>query len=142
MPPADLDALPGDVLVGAYNDVFSVRGSAPVATPGIHVQYVEDRLRVLLDAPPDAPLNLSSVCALAPEALLRLLFKAVAGDYIAGPGALGGDACRLVADQRTGTLELEHAGAQGEVVLTVVSVLLLCALGVLLSRQPARAAVP
>ena len=130
----DLDALPGDALVAAYNDVFSVRGSAPVASPGVHVQYVEDRLRVLLAAPPDAPLNLTSVCALPPAALLRLLFKAVAGDYISGAGALGGDACRLVADQRTGALELVHAGAQDEVVLIVISLLLLCVLAILLRR--------
>lgn len=136
----DLDALPGDALVAAYNEVFSVRGSAPVESPGVHVQYVEDRLRVLLAARPDAPLNLTSVCALAPEALLRLLFKAVAGDYIAGAGALGGDACRLVADQRTGTLELVHAGAQDEVVLIVISLLLLCVLAILLRRLAVHAA--
>jgi hypothetical protein len=129
------DAIPGDALVRAYNDVFSVRGSAPITEAGVHVQYVEDRLRVLLGARPDAPLNLTSVCALAPDAFLRLLFKAVAGDYISGATALGGGMCRLTADQRTGALEVTHGGAQHEVVLTVISLLLLCVLGVLLYRQ-------
>lgn len=130
-----------DALVEAYNAVFSVVGAAPVTGLGPHVQYAEDRLRVLLAAPPDAPLNASSlVCALPADALLRLLFRAVAGDYLAGPGALGGDECRLLADQRTGALELSRGGAQNEAVLTVIALVLLCVLAVLLYRQSAQPA--
>jgi len=137
MPDYEPDAFSAKALVDAYNAVFSVRGAAPLAAVGPHLDYVEDRLRVLLAAPPDAPLNVSSVCGLAPDALLRLLFKAVAGDYIAGGGALGGDACRLVADQRSGALELTRVGDEDEAALTVVSLVLLCVVGVLLYRQTA-----
>lgn len=126
-----------DDLVSAYNAVFSVRGASTLAGVGPHVHYAEDRLRVLLAVPPDAPLNLSSVRAQAPGALLRLLFKAVAGDYISGPGALGGDACRLLADQRTGALGLVRGEESNEAVLTVVSLVLLCVIGVLIYRQTA-----
>jgi hypothetical protein len=137
MPDPAPDAFSSDALVGAYNAVFSVRGAAALASRGPHLEYVEDRLRVLLATPLDARLNASSVCGLAPEALLRLLFKAVAGDYIAGGGALGGDACRLVADQRSGVLELTRGGDEDEVALTVVSLVLLCVVAVLLYRQAA-----
>ena len=56
---------------------------------------------------------------------------------LAGAGALGGDSCRLLADQRSGALELTRAGDGAEVVLTVISLVLLCVVGVLLYRQPA-----
>ena len=137
MPAYNSDAFSEDALVDAYNAIFAVRGASQLVGEGPHVQYVEDRVRILLAVPHDAPLNISSVCALAPDALLRLLFKAVAGDYISGPGALGGDSCRLLADQRSGSLELTRGGDNNEAVLTVISLVLLCVIGVLLYRQPA-----
>jgi hypothetical protein len=124
-----------DAMVAAYNAVFSVHGAAPLARAGPHTAYVEDRLRILLGTRHDAPLNASSVCALAPDALLRLLFHAVAGTYISGPSALRKDVCRLEADPVTGTLEVTRDGGENEEVLTVVSLVLLCVLAVLLYRQ-------
>lgn len=127
-----------DAMVTAYNAVFSVHGGAPLARTGQHVHYVEDRLRILLSARPDRPLNLSSVCAMRSDALLRLLFHAVAGTYISGPSALRKDLCRLEADQVTGTLEVTRDGGENEEVLTVVSLVLLCVLAVLLYRQASK----
>ena len=124
-----------DAMVAAYNAVFSVHGGAPLARTGAHVQYVEDRLRILLRAPPNQPLNVSSVCSIGTDALLRLLFHAVAGTYISGNSALRKDVCRLEADQVTGTLEVTRDGGDNEGVLTVVSLVLLCVLAVLLYRQ-------
>lgn len=89
----------------------------------------------MLQTPPGKPLNVSAVCALAPDALLRLLFNAVAGTYISGNSALRKDVCRLEADQVTGTLEVTRDGGSNEEVLTVVSLVLLCVLAVLLFRQ-------
>jgi hypothetical protein len=122
-------------MVAAYNAVFSVHGGSPLASTGQHVLYVEDRLRILLAAPPGLPLNVSSVCAMGQDALLRLLFHAVAGTYISGTSALRKDVCRLEADQVTGTLEVTRDGGDNEEVLTVVSLVLLCVLAVLLYRQ-------
>ena len=122
-------------LVDAYNAVFSVRGGARLASPGPHVGYVEDRLRVLVGAPPFAPLDLARVRALPQADLLRLLFRAVAGAYIAGPSALRGEVCRIQADQATGGLEVARGGGDHEAVLTVVAVVLLCVLGAMLYRR-------
>jgi hypothetical protein len=122
-------------LVDAYNAVFSVRGGAQLASPGQHVGYVEDRLRILVGAPPFAPLDLARVRALNQTDLLRLLFRAVAGAYIAGPSALRGEVCRIQADPTTGGLEVALGGGNHEAALTVVAVALLCALGDMLYRR-------
>jgi hypothetical protein len=123
-------------LVDAYNAVFSVRGGAPLASPGSHVGYVEDRLRVLVGAPPFAPLDLAAVRALPQPEFLRLLFRAVAGAYITGgPSALRADACRLQSDQATGALEVTRAGGDHEAALTVIAVVLLCVLGAMMYRR-------
>jgi hypothetical protein len=122
-------------MVAAYNAVFSVHGGAPLARPGAHVLYVEDRLRILLNASANRPLNVTSVCTMGTDALLRLLFHAVAGTYISGNSALRKDVCRIEADQVTGTLEVTRDGGGDEEVLTVVSLVLLCVLAVLLYRQ-------
>jgi hypothetical protein len=76
------------------------------------------------------------------DALLRLLFHAVAGTYISGPSALRRDVCRLEADQVTGTLEVTRDGGDNEEVLTVVSLVLLCVLAVLLYRQASKSPPP
>ena len=71
------------------------------------------------------------------DPLLRLLFKAVAGDYVSnGPGGLGAAGCRIVADQRTGHLQLAADAGSNETALTVISLVLLCVIGVLLYRRP------
>jgi hypothetical protein len=123
-------------LVDAYNAVFSVRGGAPLATPGPHVEYVEDRLRVLLGGAPFAPLDLSRVRALSQPDLLRLLFRAVAGAYVTGPSpALRPGACAIRADQVTGGLELVRVGGDHEALLTVIAVVLLCVLAAVMYRR-------
>ena len=122
-------------LVSAYNAVFSVRGGAALASPGSHVGYVEDRLRVLVGAPPFAPLDLARVRALPQPDLLKLLFRAVAGAYITGPSALRADVCRIQSDQATGALEVTRSGGDHEAVLTVIAVVLLCVLGAMMYRR-------
>jgi len=131
-----------DAMVAAYNAVFAVHGGAPLARTGAHVHYVEDRLSILLGSRPDRPLNVSDVCSMGSDALLRLLFHAVAGTYISGPSALRRDVCRLEADQVTGTLEVTRDGGDNEEVLTVVSLVLLCVLAVLLYRQASKSPPP
>ncbi len=124
-------------LVDAYNAVFAVHGGAPLASAGPHVAYAEDRLRALLGAPFGEALNLSTVCALSRAPLLRLLFQAAAGQYITNAGALEGQACRLVADQATGTLAVARDRAGSEAALTAIALVLLCVVAALLYRRDA-----
>lgn len=127
-------------LVAAYNSVFSLRGGAAIAGGGTHVEYTEDLVRRLLGADASAPLDLGFVRSLPQSRLLRLLFKAVAGDFISGPSALRGDVCRLQADPVSGTLEVTRDGGDNEVVLTVISLILLAVLAVMLYRREKAAA--
>ena len=125
----------GDILVAAYNTVFSVRGGAPVLRAGSHVEYVEDLLRRLVGANPAGPLDLSAVRALPQDRFLGLLFRAVAGNFISGPSALRSDVCRLEADQVTGTIEVTRDGGDNEAVLTVIALILLCVLAIMMYRR-------
>lgn len=130
-----MEQLDPRALLDAYNDVFDVRGGARLASAGAHLQYVEDRLRVLLGTAPFSPLNLSDVRALPQAPLLRLLFRAVAGDFVAGPSALRAPVCRLEADPVSGTIEVTREGSGHEAVLTVIAVVLLCVLAVSMYRR-------
>lgn len=125
----------GDALVNAYNAVFSVRGGAPLLRAGAHVEYVEDLARGLVGATPFQPFDLRAVRAMPQERLLQVLFKAVAGNFVAGGSALRTDVCRLEADQVTGTIEVWRDGGENEVVLTVISLILLCVLAVMLYKR-------
>jgi hypothetical protein len=125
----------GESLVEAYNAVFSIKGGAPLLRPGAHVEYVEDLLRRLVGANPWRPLDLAGVRAMPEGKFLQILFKAVAGNFISGPSALRSDVCRLEADQVTGTIEVTRDGGDNEVVLTVISLILLCVLGVMMYRR-------
>jgi hypothetical protein len=126
-------------LVEAYNSVFSVKGGAPVAKYGRQVQYVEDLLRRLPEAgaPAFEPLDLARIRALPKGQLLRLLFKAVAGHFVAGPGSLRRDVCRIQADPISGALDLYRDGCSSEVALTVIALVLLCVLSVMIYRREA-----
>jgi hypothetical protein len=132
---APADELTADDLVSAYNDVFSVRGGAPVAGRGPHVDYAEDLLRRAVGAPAFRPLNLTDIRNTPKNQLMRLLFKAVAGHFIAGPSSLRGDVCRLLADPASGSLELTRDGGDNEVVLTVISLVLLAVIFVMLCKR-------
>jgi len=135
-PPPE-DVLSPEDLVSAYNSVFSVRGGAVVAKRGPQVDYAEDLLRRMpeLGAAPFQPLELSQIRSLPKNQLMRLLFKAVAGHFIAGPSSLRGDTCRLQADPKTGTLELVREGCGKESALVVIALVLLCVLFVMLYRK-------
>jgi len=124
-------------LVSAYNAVFAVRGGAAVTRVGPQVYYVEDLLRRMpeLGASPLAPLDLAAIRNLPKNQLMRLLLKAVAGHFIAGPTSLRGDVCRLLADPVSGTLELTRDGGDNEVVLTVIALILLIVLAVMLYKK-------
>lgn len=124
-----------DDLVRAYNDVFSVKGGAPVSKYGPQVDYAEDLLRRAVGSPAFRPLNITEIRNIPKNQLMRLLFKAVAGHFIAGPSSLRGDVCRLVADPVSGTLELTRDGGDNEVVLTVIGLILLCVIAVMLYRK-------
>ncbi len=129
-------------VVRAYQRVFRVRGGAEIMGRTPPVSYALDRLRVLLGEaalPVSAsPLDLSAVRALEHDALLRLLFLAVAGDYVTGPAALRPMICRIEADPITGTLDVVSGRADAEAALTVIAVVLLLAvvMGVY-RREPA-----
>lgn len=127
-------------LVSAYNDVFSVKGGALVSGKGAHVDYAEDLVRRALGAPAFRPLNLTAIRNTPREQLIRLLFKAVAGHFVAGPSSLRGDVCRLVADQVSGSLELTRDGGENVVVLTVISLVLLAVVLVMMFKLRNRAA--
>ena len=131
------ESLSQEDLVDAYNEVFTVRGGASLAGPGPQVDYVEDLLKRMaeLDARPFEPLDLAKIRALPKSQLLRLMFKAVAGHFISGPSALRSDVCRLQADPVSGTLEVYREGQDGEVVLTVISVVLLLVLLFMLYKR-------
>lgn len=137
MPVAANETLTSEDLVSAYNSVFAVRGGAAVAKNGRQVQYVEDLLRRVTDlgADPFRPLDLEKIRSLPKAQLVRLLFKAVAGSFIAGPSSLRRDVCRLQADPLSGTLELYRDGGENEVVLIVISLILLLVLFMMLHRQ-------
>jgi hypothetical protein len=125
-----------DSLVDAYNAVFSVHGGAPVIKTGKHTDYVEDLVRALVGTPAFQPLNLTAVRALPQSSLLRILFKAVAGNFVSGQTALRTDVCRLEADQVTGTIEVWRDGGENEVVLIVITLILLGVLvGMLYNRE-------
>ena len=107
---------------------------------GVHVEYVEDLVRRIVGASPLRPLDLADVRALPQDAMLQILFKAVAGNFVAGRSALRTDRCRLEADQVTGTIEVWRDGGENEVVLTVISLILLCVLAVMLFKREQAAA--
>ena len=69
------------------------------------------------------------------DKFLQILFKAVAGNFISGPSALRSDICRLEADQVTGTIEVTRDGGDNEVVLTVITIIMLCAVLVMVYRR-------
>lgn len=121
--------------VSAYNAVFTLKGSAPVAKYGRQVEYIEDLVRRMVAAPAFQPLDLAAIRALPKNQLMRLLLKAVAGHFIAGPTSLRGDVCRLLADPVSGTLELTRDGGENEVVLTVIALILLVVLAVMLYKK-------
>jgi hypothetical protein len=124
-----------DELVSAYNDVFSVRGGALVSGKGAHVEYAEDLVRRAVGAPAFRPLNLTEIRSTPRDQLIRLLFKAVAGHFVAGPSSLRGDVCRILADPVSGSLELTRDGGENEVVLTVISLVLLAVVFVMLCKR-------
>jgi len=124
-----------DNLVAAYNAVFSVSGGAPVLRPGSHTEYAEDLLRRLIGADPWRPLDLAAVRAMPEDRLLRILFKAVAGNFISGPSALRSDVCRLEADKVTGTIEVTRDGGENEAVLIVITLILLCVVAAMIYRR-------
>jgi hypothetical protein len=129
------DELTPDDLVSAYNDVFSVKGGALVSRRGAHVDYAEDLVRRAIGAPAFRPLNLTEIRGAPKGQLVRLLFKAVAGHFIAGPSSLRGDVCRLLADPVSGSLELTRDGGDNEVVLTVISLILLAVVFVMMCKR-------
>ena len=133
----DAEALSQEDLVEAYNAVFSVRGGAPVTKRGPHVHYAEDLLRRMpeLGAQAFRPLSLAEIRAIPKNQLARLLFKAVAGHFIAGPSSLRADVCRLQADPVSGALELVKEGGSSQVALVVISLVLLCVLFVMVYRR-------
>ena len=135
-----METASADALVEAYNAVFSVHGGAPLLRAGRHVEYVEDLVRALVGAPAFRPLNLTAVRALPQSTLLRILFKAVAGNFVSGKSALRSDVCRLEADQVTGTIEVWRDGGENEAVLMVMCLILLCVLAVMLYRREQAAA--
>lgn len=122
-------------LVSAYNDVFAVKGGALVSGKGAHVEYAEDLVRRAVAAPAFRPLNLSDIRGTPKNQLLRLLFKAVAGHFIAGPSSLRGDVCRLLADPVSGSLELTRDGGDNEIVLMVISLILLAVVFVMMCKR-------
>ena len=122
-------------LLDAYNDVFDVVGGARLISSGPHTHYVEDRLRTLLRAPPDSPLDLGLFRALPQADLLKILFRAVAGEFVSGPSSLRPATCRLEADPVSGTIEVTRDGDGHEAVLTVIAVVLLCVLAVTMYRR-------
>lgn len=124
------------LLVQAYQSVFTPKGGSTVATVSPPVTYVEDRLRVLVGIDPDDPLDLSRVRAMDQARLLQLLFRAVAGDFTAGPNALRPDVCRLVSDPVTGFVDVTRSGEEDEPVLAVIAIILLCVTGVMMYRHP------
>ena len=134
---AQNETITDEDLVSAYNSVFSVRGGAALTKRGPQVQYVEDLLRRMpeLGSPAFAPLDLASLRSLPKAQLLRLLFKAVAGHFIAGPSSLRRDVCRIQADPLSGKLEVYRDGGDNEVVLIVISLILLFVIFMMLYRK-------
>lgn len=135
---SDPSSLTAEELVSAYNDVFSVRGGALVSGKGAHVEYAEDLVRRAVGAPAFRPLNLTEIRNTPKNQLMRLMFKAVAGHFIAGPSSLRGDVCRLLADPVSGTLELTRDGGENEVVLIVISLILLAVVFVMMCKRRER----
>lgn len=121
-----------EVLVNAFASVFSVQGKPVLKGVSVPVSYAADRLRILLGSNTDR-LDLNSIRTLDQHALLALAFKAVAGDYVTGPGNFN-SACHFTSDPVTGTLELYHNTAENTTVLTVMSTVLLAVLLTLMAK--------
>ena len=122
-------------ILDAYNAVFSLRGGSSVANHGPPTQYAEDMLRRMLHMEAFQPFNLALVRSLPSDELLRILFRAVSGGLISGTSALQGGACKLLADPRTGVLELVQDGAEIQTVLTILSMLTLVVLAFMLYKR-------
>jgi hypothetical protein len=134
-PAPDANSVTRSEFVQAYNEIFSLRGGAPVANYGRQAEYVEDLVRRMASLPASDPLDLAAIRALPKDQMLRMVLKAVAGHFISGRSSLRGDVCRLEVDPVSGTLEVTRDGGQNEVVLTVISFLLLIVLFVMLYRK-------
>jgi len=130
----EAETLTQQALITAYSSVFRVKGGATVVGFAPPVSYAADRLRVLLDIHGEQ-IDLARVRSLDQPTLLRLLFLAVAGDYVTGPAALHPVICRIEADPFTGTLDVVSGKTSAENALTVIAVVLLLVIVVFTYRK-------
>ena len=116
------------ILVQAYNQVFSLQGNLALSAVRPPVSYVQNRLASMLVCD-----NINNILSCArnssDEQLAEILFKAVAGEYTVGKGALQQTTCMILADPLTGSLTLQDATLQNREILTIIIVILFLSLG-------------
>ena len=159
----DHEDLPTDsaLVTAAFASVFSVRGNPIVTSYGPAPRYAFHRLRILFPAAspknatpasdypdPDPAASVPSSSFFDPLATVRsastddtqllvLLFKALAGHFVTSRGGTSGlssPPCTIVADPRSGGLDVESSEITSETVLTMLSILLLLTVVVLVHR--------
>lgn len=129
-----MNTLNNNTLLAIYNDVFSMKGNVKLYSPGPPLQYIVDRIYILTECPVTSNI-MDCVYRLPQEKMASLLFKAVAGDYIAGPTAFSVDICRIQSDPMTGFLSFVDETQENRTVLTIFVVILFVILGYIIYER-------
>ena len=122
-------------VLAAYRDIFLVQGNPTLVDGGMPVQYILDRICILLHSPPNDPIDISGVRTLSQAELSKILLYAVAGTYVTGKGSMSPDACHITADPSTGLLQVSRDKPDSDVVLTAICLILVTALAAVMYRE-------
>lgn len=115
-----------ETLIQTYNNVFAIQKHANIVHVSPPIVYIINKLYALTDCPSETDV-LQCTRQLPDNVLVEILFKAVAGDYITGRGALSSASCTIVADPVTGYLSVVDTTQENRTILTIfVFVLLIC----------------
>ena len=132
--PTPSDPTFDEITVNAYNSVFSVNGDLQVMSVSPPVLYIKNRILSMLSCANFQ--NNILLCArnLTDSQLMQVLFKAVAGDYTIGNGALQQQTCVIKADPTTGYLSIQDKTQENRALLTIIIIILFVTLGWILYR--------
>ena len=123
-------------LISAYMQVFQLQGGLVLTEKSPPVNYILSQINVLLNHNSTTIDFLNVTRHLSDPDLLRILFQAVAGNFVAaGTSALGTEACKITADPVTGYLAAQDNMYQNKIVLTVISIILFVVIGFTFYQQ-------
>lgn len=121
-----------DLYVEMYNRNFRLQGNVNILTQSPPLRYILDRLRVITQCTDVSQPVLSCFRNSTDENMLDILFKAVAGEYTVGKGAIPQSLCRITADPITGYLSIVDQTQENRMILTIIIIILFVVLGWLL----------